>query len=854
MSRVATSATSAGERTDTGRAGVPGPGGPGRLTLAVAAVLAGVVLAAQIPLAIGLLHPAVEFEADHAKRVLAVNLVLAAITVLAAATLPRRQRVLALLPGAIAAAAMVGAAVTLGGHLWDYGTAALTLAAAWWLGRVVLRILHVPRLRGVMIVELVIGLGVEGLVVLVLGRLSILEWWTIGALTIAAGLIGSWAAASAGWARRDSLARALLDSRVAAACAGLLLLQVAWATVWLSAPEIMYDALYAKAYLPQLWAHTHTIGPLLTHPVLNVTGLTQYVAVAGHALGAPDVGRELQMLMWGILVATVWWWGRRSVVGPLAALAVGIVPQVVWQSTTAFDDLMLTAGAVALTIAVLRTADGHETGEGGSTFALALAIGALGGACIWLKLNQLAVAVVLVAGWVVLSRPRRALLARAAGVGLGGLVIAGPEFIVRWIDTGNPVFPSYNTIFKSPHYPLVNEQYNFPYWQHTTILDALKAPYEVVVHPWLMNDSTPAGAFGLLVAAVAIAALVGWRHRGRRDVAIAWLALVVGLLAWWIQFRYLRYALPAMMVGVLLTVTLLRGWRPGRATTAALLAAAGVASTVYLPSTVASFWNVPHRNLPFAAAFGRWDESDYLRTVFPEKDTLDVYQRVAPPGSLALSDAHERTFLVDRDLSPFWEVSRLLEAPGPLPTTGDAALRRMRAMGIGWAVVSDADQAQIAWAAALLREHGEVVFSDRGWRLYRLVDRPTRPRPLASCDVRLRGTSGCWAGRFDRIAGLRDGESPAGASRRIRVCAGETLAVELRTAAGGDPSQVLIDSDSGSALSGHEATIVAPNARETAYATAPPGTRTMNVTLVPGAAGGAIESARTGVLGHCRAP
>ncbi len=826
---------------------------PGRLTLAVAAVVAGIVLLAQIPLALDLLDVDVIFEAHRAERVLAVNALAAGLTVLGAALLPRRLRALALLPGGLAAAAMVGAAATVGGHLWDYGAAALTLAAAWWVGRLLLRALDVPALRDVAIVELAVGLGVTGLVVLALGRLGVLEWWTVGALTIVVGVVGAWAAARAGWARRSSLSEAVLDSRVGAACCGLLLLQLAWATVWLSAPEIMYDAVYGKAFLPQLWAHTGEIGPLLDHPVLNVSGLTQFVAVAGHTLGAPDVGRELQMLMWVVLVATVWWWGRRSVVGPLAALAVGVVPALVWQSATAFDDLMLTGGVVALAVAVLRTADDGDDARGPS-FATAVAIGLLAGVCVWLKLNQLAVAVVLAAGWVVLCRPAGGLLRRAGGVALGGLLVAGPAFAIRWIDTGNPVFPSYNTLFESPHYPLVDEQYNFPYWQGTDVWDALRLPYEAVVHPWLMNDSMPGGALGLLVAAVAIALLVGWRTGGRRGVAIAWIALIVGLLGWWVQFRYLRYALPTALVGVLLVVTLLRGWRPGRVATLALLAGAGLASIAYLPSTVASFWNVPNRNLPFAAAFGRWDANDYLRTVFPEKDALDAYQRIAEPGAIALSDAHERTFLVDRDLSPGWEVGRLLEIDGPLPTTGADALRRVRALGIEWALVNDnAPYQQVAWVAALLREHGEVVFADRGWRVYRLVDRPRRPQPRASCDVRLRGTSGCWSGTLAGAPGLADGESMGGVHRRIPACPGETIVATVRTAPGGQPSQVWLDSDSGSPKAGHQTTTIAPDATGALHLTAPPGTREVVVTIGAGSEGAKVVSARTDVLGACDA-
>jgi hypothetical protein len=119
--------------------------------------------------------------------------------------------------------------------------------------------------------------------------------------------------------------------------------------------------------------------------------------------------------------------------------------------------------------------------------------------------------------------------------------------------------------------------------------------------------------------------------------------------------------------------------------------------------------------------------------------------------------------------------------------------------------------------------------------------------------VRLRGTKGCWTGTLDATPGLADGESPGGASRRIPVCAGETIAVRLRTAPGGQPAHVWIDSDSGSSLSGHQLSTIPPGATGTVYDTAPPGTHTMNVTLGPGIEGGRIASARTGVLGHCLA-
>src|SRR5215218_223706 len=821
---------------------------PSRGVVATTAVVVGLVLAAQIPIARGVLDPATALGAAGAKGVLKVNALIAAITVLGAAILPGRLRAFAILPGALVTAATLGAAVTAGGHLWDVVMALLTFTGSWGAGRLALRALGVAEVEGIVIVELGVGLGIVGLAVLVLGRLGALGWWSAGALMIAVGSVGAWMGVRDGWARRGALWSTIADSRVATACAGLVLLQLGWAVVWLSAPEIMFDALSAKAYLPQLWAESGSIGPLLAHPMLNVTGLAQFVAVPGHTVNANDVGRDLQLLCWVVLVTTTWWAGRDSAAGPLAALLVGVVPIIVWESTTAYDDLMLAVGAMALAIAVLRVTR--------PTLGSAIAVGLLAGSCIWLKLNLLAIGLVLLVGWVLLARPSRMLAQRAIGAGLGCLAIAGPTIVLRWIDTGNPVFPTYNTIFKSPHYPLIDEQYDFPYWPQAGILDAIRAPYEAVVHPTLMNGLIPPGTFAMLVAAIVLAVLIGWQRApgagGRAASLVVWLAVILSVLAWWVQFRYLRYLLPTAMVAVVLVLTQLRAWRPGRVATGALLLAAGAAATLYLPSTVANYWNVPNRDLPFAAAFGRWDSQDYLQSVFPEKDTLDAFQRIAAPGATAVSNAHERTFLHDRDLSAVWEVERLLELSGPLPTDGDDALHRLRRLGIGWALLSGPERSGegSTWLTSVLAQHGEPAFSDRGWDLYRLVDRPARPR-LTTCDSGLTGRPGCWTGTFDARAGLSDGESDGGVSRTIPVCGGETVTVDLTTTAEGQSAQVWLNADNANPRSGHSGGTVPAGRRGRVIGTAPPGAHAMSITLVPGIDSGQIVRARVGLLGRC---
>lgn len=834
----------------------PTNAGPDRITLAVAAFVMALVLAAQVPLALDVLDPDAIFEAGRAKAALIANALIAAFTVIAAAALPARWRIVALVPGtAVAAAALAGMA-TVGGHVWDLAMALLTFGSAWLFGSAALRLLRAERLAGVVLIELVVGLGLVGLVTLLLGRLGLIAWWSVGLLTIVSGAAGIVALARAGWSQRNAAWEALTMSPVATACAGLLLLQLGWIVVWLSAPEIMFDPLYGKTYLPQLWAETGEIGPLLEHPVLNVAGLTQVVAVAGHAVGAPDVGRQLQMVTWVVIALTFWWLaGRRSSVGPLAALAVAIAPHVVWQATTAFDDLVLSAGALALAIAVLRTVRERDAVAApqppADVLRTAFAIGLVAGACVWLKLNMISVIAVLAGGWILFAGPAADVLRRAAGVLSGGVLVAAPVLAMRWIDTGNPIFPTYNALFKSSHYPTVNEQYNFPFWAAGGLIDLLKTPYFAITRPALMNEAAPPGAFGLLIAAMAIAGLIGWRAGGRRVSLIVWASVAISLLLWWVQFRYLRYLLPTALVAVMLIVVALRGWQPRRSTTIALLVAAGAATALYLPTSVASFWNVPGRDLPFGAAFGRWSAEDYERTVFPEKDTLDAFARIAPEGASAVSDAHQRVYVLGRELSPPWEAARLMELDGRPPTTGTEALRRLRAIGVEWAIVSGVNRTSAgqAWIPALLKQHGEIAFSDRGWDLYRLVDRPTRPE-VEPCDDLLRGEAGCWSG-LDRRPGLTLAEAPGGVGRIISACEGQTVGVEVTTAPAGQQSaQVAIDSDGHDLKGGINTNTIGPGERRWVYATAPAGTRAVNVHVVPGA-DGAITRLRVGTISSC---
>ena len=112
--------------------------------------------------------------------------------------------------------------------------------------------------------------------------------------------------------------------------------------MWAAAPEIQFDALAGKAWLPAVWARTGEITFSLVHPVANDNGLGFMAAVRAYTLGH-DAGRFLQYFLGVFLVGALWHFGRafgRS--RPDRCSRYLDSHHLMWQMSTANDDLTLT--------------------------------------------------------------------------------------------------------------------------------------------------------------------------------------------------------------------------------------------------------------------------------------------------------------------------------------------------------------------------------------------------------------------------------------------------------------------------------------------------------------------------------
>jgi hypothetical protein len=820
---------------------------PRRSLLIAAAAISLTLLVVQLFSGWHILHSTGFFSALAARRYVWANAGAAALVSILAFAAPGRWRWLAVLaPGMLLLGILIATGIP-GGQGLGLLSAVITMAAVWDTGERLLRRLGAHQLSRIALVAWLAGIAPWALGTQMLGWVSLLRWWTVGILVILFGTIGIIRLAGQIRANRQAILGELAESPLGLACAGLILLTCSWAAIYTAAPEIQFDALYAKAYLPQIWAQTGTIGSLSAHVQLNIVGWFQVLAIYGHLLDGPSVGRYMQLI--GLLCAAVafWWWGRRhGALGPLAAVAVAVTPHLFWQASTAYDDLLLALAALALCVAVVESLQAEP---GRDVRGIGFALGLMAGMAPSLKLHLIPLFGLLALGWIAAGRSSRTIGRRLGYATAGAAITAIPPLAARWIDTGNPVLPAYNNIFRSPYWLPVNEKLNFPFWPNAGTLGPIKVVWEAVLHPSLMVEDAPPGAFGILIGAVLFALLLGWTGRDRsRASRYVWLALLPSVAIWWVALRYLRYLLPIGFVSVALVLILISGASLGRRGQIVSAVAVTLVSIASFPVTIGQFWNVPDHKPPIYAAIGHWSASSYEDDAFSERPAILAFNRLAPPGSLMASDSFERVWLTDgRDLDALtFEVNARLELHGPLPTNGNQAFTDLRAIGIDWVLVTEASRQlnEPNYLSEAVTTHGKDEFSDRGWDLYRLVSSPPQPAPLAACDRLARGVPvRCWGGT--RAAG---GDLISSVTRTVPACSRQTLALTVTQAAGGAPSPVLIAFIGANPQLGIQPGSTVPGLTQRIYATAPPGATGANITISP-IGGAQITSASIGGFG-----
>ncbi len=282
--------------------------------------------------------------------------------------------------------------------------------------------------------------------------------------------------------------------------------------------------------------------------------------VLRHGLGAPYWGPVLGAIH-GLNLALIYWISRillGNTAGAIAILASVVIaafgPMTLSEVGTSFIDI-LTALPIIAAVALILS-DGERPRH------RLVAAGVLIGAAVGLKLTNTTFLIGAGVSLLLAARPLGAMASFAAGSVVGGLVTGGAWTLRLWQEFGNPVFPYYNHIFRSPEAPL--EPIVDGRFMPHGLLDAAAYPFYWLIgdhrsSEWAFRDPRFAAIIVLLVL-IAGTSLVRrvdlLQRRDKQFLLLFW----VSYLLWLRTFSIHRYAIALELLAapmiVLLTVRL----------------------------------------------------------------------------------------------------------------------------------------------------------------------------------------------------------------------------------------------------------------------------------------------------------
>jgi hypothetical protein len=286
-----------------------------------------------------------------------------------------------------------------------------------------------------------------------------------------------------------------------------------------------------------------------------------------HHIGVPFWGMILGAIH-GLNLALIYWLSR-SLLGSAAnawTLAASVViaafgPMTLSEVGTSFADI-LTAMPIIAGLGLILFAEAEQR----TRYVIA---GILIGGAVGLKLTNMVFFIGAFASFLAAARPLRAMSWFVVGSIIGGLLTGGAWAWMLWEQFGSPLFPFYNTIFRSPEAPIA------------PIVDMRFMPrslWEAVAYPfyWLIGDHPSSeGPFRdprfavvcVLLAANAVASLFyKVRSLARPDKQFL-IFFSVAYVTWLATFSIHRYAVALELLAapliVLLLTHLLRAIRSG---------------------------------------------------------------------------------------------------------------------------------------------------------------------------------------------------------------------------------------------------------------------------------------------------
>jgi hypothetical protein len=468
----------------------------------------------------------------------------------------------------------------------------------------------------------------------------------------------------------------------AAALALLLFFLLAHGLVALQ-PEVSDDALSMHLALPMKVAHDARWGfdfKRETWTLMPAAGDCLYTAtyvLAGDEAAARLSNFALLCLIAAMIVHASRRWLSLSQ-SLLAAALFASTPLVQLVTGSMFVENLWAFLILAATLALVRF---HESTDDADL----VTAGALFGAAVSVKLMAavfLAPAALIAAALVVRRRRFHALFSATWWM----LVLGLPPYLYALVQSGNPVFPFANTIFKSPYFD-IQQPFTDPRFAG---LLTWHLPFDLTFHSEKFFEGQ-AGAAGFQYFLLLVPALLLLRRRAQ------WIVVAIGaggaaiLLVVLPNLRYLYPAMPLLSIAL-----------------ASVLAEWPRAAVAYAALAAANFWFLGasgwyHKDF---AAFRKSDAALWLDQAVPERALIQRLNRDAPGEAVAFFSTDDVAGLYGPAYTDSWHNNpywlRIVHAP----TTADLAAA-LREFNIQYIVAPATLRVQFPLVETFLREWTE---------------------------------------------------------------------------------------------------------------------------------------------------
>lgn len=406
----------------------------------------------------------------------------------------------------------------------------------------------------------------------------------------------------------------LLRERADALGAGALLSGIGMVSLIAAlAPDLAYDSVNHHLAIAARFARQGSLEPGL-ESIVYYWQIPVQVLYAGLIAWADPVAAKALHAVYGVLAvagtgALAAHLTHRPDAGLIAATIVAASSVVWWMAQTAYMDFPMMFYFLTTIVALVRWV---ETGRRGWL----VVVGLCAGLAVPAKLLNVALAPILVL--VIVGREQPS----PAGV-LRSLLLCGVPALLVWVPwplrsfllSGNPAFPWFNNVFRSPLIEPEAISANQEFGTGSGPLDLLSLPWRATFEPEYFIESAELGPH--LLALSPLLVLLGRRERSQ-GVAVLVATAVTYALIWIVGYHQnIRYLLPILPIFAVLAAM---GYRHASAMTGGAPIRAAIVATLFLTTVGGalnidqSWWfnRVSGPGLPHRVVFGQQSAESWV--------------------------------------------------------------------------------------------------------------------------------------------------------------------------------------------------------------------------------------------------